>query len=93
MINNAPVSAPAMLIFIAPATIKINPTTFAEVGSYKLRVEIYDYKPYSSFAYFDVNVINAAPLFLNKEMMLNKRMHFNTTYEYLLPPYADPEGS
>jgi hypothetical protein len=47
-----------MFTLISPATIKINPTTFAEVGSYKLRVEIYDYQPYSSFVYFDVKVIN-----------------------------------
>jgi predicted nucleotidyltransferase len=93
MVKNAPVSVPAMFTTIAPATINIHPTTFAEVGLYKLRVEIYDYQPYSSFLYFDVKVINAAPLFLNKEIMKNKRMHFNNTYEYILPPYADPEGS
>ena len=82
-----------MFTVISPATIKINPTTFAEVGSYKLRVEIYDYQPYSSFVYFDVKVINQAPLFLNNESMQNKRLHFNKTFEYLLPPYKDPEGS
>jgi hypothetical protein len=63
MINNAPVSMPAMFSVIAPAIIDIHPTTFAEVGLYKLRVEIYDYLTYSSFLYFDVKVINKAPLF------------------------------
>jgi hypothetical protein len=43
MVKNAPVSVPAMFTTIAPATINIHPTTFAEVGLYKLRVEIYDY--------------------------------------------------
>lgn len=93
MINNAPVSVSAMFSTIAPATIKISPKTFAEVGQYKMRVEIFDYQPYSSFAYFDVKVINAAPLFLYKEIMHNKRLHFNNTYEYILPPYTDPEGN
>jgi hypothetical protein len=84
---------PAMFSVIAPAIIDIHPTTFAEVGLYKLRVEIYDYLTYSSFLYFDVKVINKAPLFSNKETMQNKRLHFNKTFEYLLPPYTDPEGS
>ncbi len=47
MINNAPVSVSAMFSTIAPATIKISPKTFAEVGQYKMRVEIFDYQPYS----------------------------------------------
>lgn len=63
------------------------------MGTYKLRVEIYDYQPYSSFVYFEVKVTNAAPVFLNKETLKNQKMHFNNTFEYLLPPYADPEGS
>jgi len=82
-----------MFTLIAPGIININPTKFSEVGLYKMRVEIYDYQPYSSFLYFDVNVINAAPLFSNKESMQNLRLHFNNTYEYLLPSYTDPEGS
>jgi hypothetical protein len=69
MIYNFPFSAPAMFSVIAPATININPTTFAEVGFYNLRVEIYDYQPYSSFIYFDVNVINSPPVFLKNETM------------------------
>jgi hypothetical protein len=43
MISGVPVSAPAMLSVIAPATIKINPTTFADVGLFKIRIQIYDY--------------------------------------------------
>jgi hypothetical protein len=82
-----------MFTLIAPGIININPTKFSEVGLYKMRVEIYDYQPYSSFLYFDVNVINAAPLFSNKESMENLRLHFNNTYEYLLPSYTDPKGS
>jgi len=93
IVNNAPVSVSGMFSTIAPATIKINPTTFSDVGQYKMRVEIFDYQPYSSFAYFDVKVINAAPVFLYKETMMNKRLHFNNTYEYILPTYEDPEGN
>jgi len=25
--------------------------------------------------------------------MQDKRLHFNHTYEYILPPYTDPEGN
>jgi len=38
-------------------------------------------------------VTNAAPLFLNKQTLLDQRIHFNNTFEYILPQYADPEGS
>jgi hypothetical protein len=82
-----------MFTVIGTSKININPTLFSEIGLYKLRVEIYDYQPYSSFLFFDVKVFNYAPVLLNNEKMQNKKMHFNTTYEYLLPPYADPEGS
>ena len=64
MINNVAISVPALFKIIAPATINIKPTTFAEIGLYKLRVEIFDYQPYSSFTYFDVKVTNDAPVFL-----------------------------
>ena len=81
-----------MLSVIAPTTININPTTFADVGLFKIRIEIYDYQPYSSFTYFDFKVINSAPLFSNNETMQNIRLHFNNTYEYILPSYTDLEG-
>jgi hypothetical protein len=43
MINSNPVSLPALFTVIAPEIISINPTSFAEIGLYKLRVEIYDF--------------------------------------------------
>ncbi len=69
MNNSVAISVPPMFSVIAPATININPTTFAEVGHYNLRVEIFDYQPYSSFLYFDVTVINSPPVFLKNETM------------------------
>ena len=66
---------------------------FSEVALYKLRVEIYDWKPYSSFLYFNVNVLNKAPVFTNLTELPPLKIRFNTTFEYLLPPREDPEGN
>ncbi len=93
MINGSPFTAPPMFSVISPATINIQPTTFAELGSYTMQVEIFDYQPYSSFTYFGVTVTNAAPIFLNNQTMKNQKIPFNNTFEYLLPSYGDPEGS
>ncbi len=71
MINSSPIAAPAMFSVISPGIINIKPTTFADVGSYKIRVEIYDYPTYSSFIYFDVKVTNTAPVFLKNQAMKN----------------------
>ena len=93
MVNNTPVNLPAIFTVIFPAKLKIYPRRFSEAGLYKLRVEIYDYRPYSSFAHFDVKVTNSAPFFLNNETMKNLKLHFNNTFEFLLPPYQDPDGN
>ena len=82
-----------MFSVIAPAIIKINPKTFSDVSLYKIRVEIYDWKPYSSFLYFDVNVKNLAPVFTNLTVLSSLKIRFNTTFEFPVPPYADPESN
>ena len=65
MDGSTPRSVPSMFNISAPATINISPKNFSDVRYYRLRVEIYDYRPYSSFLYFDVNVMDKAPVFTN----------------------------
>jgi hypothetical protein len=86
-------TVPAMFSVVAPSSILINPTLFTEIALYKLRVEIYDWRPYSSFLYFDVNVLNKAPVFTNLTALSKLKVRFNKTFEYLLPDNYDPENN
>ena len=36
---------------------------------------------------------DSAPYFLNNQKMKNLKLHFNKTFEFLLPPYTDPDGN
>jgi hypothetical protein len=40
-----------------------------------------------------VNVLNLAPVFTNLTVLPPLKIRFNTTFEFPLPPNADPEGN
>jgi len=65
MDGSSPLIVPSMFSISAPATINISPRNFSDVRYFRLRVEIYDYRPYSSFLYFDVVVMDKAPVLKN----------------------------
>ena len=51
-------------------------------------------RPYSTFRSLEIVVTNAAPDFIEPDTVLpDVTVKFNNTFLYILPPYADPEGS
>ena len=51
-------------------------------------------RPYSTFRSLEIFVKNAPPDFIEPDTVLpDVTVKFNNTFLYILPPYADPEGS
>ena len=54
---------------------------------------LYDYGGYYAKTPFKLTVTNDPPVFLNNKIMIDQKIRFNNSFDYNLPPYADPEGS
>ena len=72
-------------------TLRFFTNSFNDVGVYKFQLTLSDTRLTSSKDFY-VEFINAPPFFI-KDPPMNLTLKFNNTFEYILPPYKDAEGS
>lgn len=75
----------------APFQISVSPKGFSDQGIYTLDYVISDGQPLSSLASTTITINNHPPVFIF-DTPISFTMVFNNTYDYILPPYYDPEG-
>jgi hypothetical protein len=95
-INNDPVSMtlnspPSFVTLVSTTTLKIDPTSFAHIGTYIISISLSDPRDYTTYT-LDLTVFNNPPVFA-MELPDEINVKLNDNFVYDLPSMSDPESN
>jgi hypothetical protein len=94
--ENDPFSAslnfpPSFVKLVSTTSLNINPTSFADIGTYKISITLTDTRA-STLYTIDLTVFNSPPVFANLPPT-EMNVKLNDNFVYNLPSMSDPESN